>query len=102
MNKHELSAQSTSDCSAGGSSLSLTLNGVVFLHLRLVVVVQAVHRLSLHVFPLAALRVHRGPHLLQLLVSHLEVRDHGGRTMRRGTASKKPSARPEDHEETIC
>ena len=56
MNKHELSAQSTSDCSAGGSSLSLTLNGVVFLHLRLVVVVQAVHRLSLHVFrwPLCA------------------------------------------------
>lgn len=56
------------------ASPPLTLNGVVLLHLSLVVVVQAVDRLAPHVLPLVGPSVHRGPHLLQLLVRHLEVR----------------------------
>lgn len=50
----------------------LTLNGVVPLHLGLVVVLQTVDRLSLHVLPLVALSIHCEPGFLQLLLGHLD------------------------------
>lgn len=49
----------------------LALDGVVLLHLRLVVIVQTVDRFPLHVVSLAALSVDCDPHFLQLLFSHL-------------------------------
>lgn len=49
----------------------LTLDGIVLLHLCLVVVIQTVDSLSLHVVSLVGLSVDCSPHLLQSLFCHL-------------------------------
>lgn len=59
------------------SSLSsfdwLTLDGVVFLHLRLIVIIQTVDGLSLHVVFLVGLSINCRPRFLEPLLGHLEA-----------------------------
>lgn len=50
----------------------LTLDGIIHLHLRLIVIIQTVDSLSLHVVFLLGLSVNCNPHFLQSLFCHLE------------------------------